>query len=133
MYGLEAINAYNGWAMSAVGACIVLVGLSVLAFLISQLHKLTGIMEKSGKKQTATPNDSETETKPIVPDRLPEDIEAAVTLYKSFVTNLGSSFKLPDLYKVSADIGLPHPHLSIRGFREQGFLIPDGEDLFRWK
>ncbi|MBW1726140.1 MAG: OadG family protein [Deltaproteobacteria bacterium] len=41
MYGLQAIAAYNGWAMALAGALIVFSGLVILSFVISQLHKGT--------------------------------------------------------------------------------------------
>ena len=46
MYGLEAIEHANGWAMAGAGACIVLTGLSVLAFLISMIPRLIELFEK---------------------------------------------------------------------------------------
>lgn len=133
MYGLEAINAHNGWAMAAVGACIVLTGLSVLSFLISQLHKFVGIMEKKDKNETVKPEiDAQKETQPVVPERFPDNAEEAAELFQSFVADLGASFKLSDLYKASEKVGLPHPHISIRGFREKGLLVPDSNGLFSW-
>jgi len=38
LYGIEAINANNGWAISAVGITIVFSGLVLLSFVIAQLH-----------------------------------------------------------------------------------------------
>lgn len=46
MFGLKAISAHNGWAMAVVGAAIVFSGLAVLAFVISQIHKLLGFWDK---------------------------------------------------------------------------------------
>ena len=46
MYGLEAINANNGWAISVVGVTIVFTGLVMLSFVIAQLHKVLGIVER---------------------------------------------------------------------------------------
>ena len=52
MYGLEAINASNGWAMAITGPLIVISGLTILSIIISQLHKLVAIFDKKAK-QTA--------------------------------------------------------------------------------
>lgn len=52
MNGLEAINAYNGWAMAIVGPMIVMGGLSILAIIISQLHRLVAVFDKKDKKDT---------------------------------------------------------------------------------
>ena len=46
MLGLEAISAHNGWAMAITGTIIVMCGLSALAFIISQLHKIIALFEK---------------------------------------------------------------------------------------
>ena len=45
MYGLHAISANNGWAITFVGISIVFTGLVFLALMISQIHK---ILNKSG-------------------------------------------------------------------------------------
>lgn len=50
MYGLEAINAHNGWSMAVVGPLIVMSGLTILAIIISQLHKLVALMGGKDKK-----------------------------------------------------------------------------------
>ena len=49
MYGIQAINAHNGWAMALAGALIVMSGLSVLSFIISQLHKVLALLENRKK------------------------------------------------------------------------------------
>ena len=45
MYGLEAINAHNGWAMALTGAIIVMTGRTVLSTIISQLHRIVDMMQ----------------------------------------------------------------------------------------
>ncbi|WP_300459313.1 OadG family protein [Desulfobacula sp.] len=50
MYGLEAINAYNGWAMAITGPLIVISGLAILSIIISQLHKIIAIFDKKPKE-----------------------------------------------------------------------------------
>ncbi len=131
MYGLAAIQQANGWAMAGAGACIVLTGLAVLSFLISMLPRLSALFEP---KATAEP--VSVEEKPaatIVPERLPDDIEAAATLYIALTEELGDTFSLVELHAKTKVLGLPHPHLSINRFREAGFLISAGEGLFSWK
>ena len=51
MYGLDAISATNGWSMAIAGALIVMSGLSVLSFVISQLHKIAALLEKGFDKK----------------------------------------------------------------------------------
>ncbi len=135
MYGLEAISYANGWAMAAVGASIVVTGLSVLSFLISQLHHIIDLFENKDP-DSALPKGSLTlygEVKNTIPERLPVEVEEAAKVYVSFAMQLGDKFTLMDLYQLSNEVGLPHPHLSIRNFRDSGVLIPLGDGLFSWK
>ena len=53
LYGLEAINAHNGWAISVVGVTIVFTGLVSLSVLISQLHKLVSLYNNPEKNNKA--------------------------------------------------------------------------------
>ena len=71
MLGIAAITANNGWAMAFTGACIVMVGLAVLAFVISQLHKIIGLVEK-GKSKVPV---SESTVKQPTPDLSAADID----------------------------------------------------------
>lgn len=132
MYGLAAIQQANGWAMAGAGASIVLVGLAVLSFLISMIPRLTGLLEE---KAPPPVKKSEISTKPkmIVPDKLPEDLNAASTIYIALTENLGEDFNLIDLHRKSKEIGLPHPHLSINRFRDAGILVSVGDGRFSWK
>ena len=132
MYGLAAIQQANGWAMAGAGACIVLVGLAVLSFLISMIPRLTGVFEKKAHPPVEK---SEISTKPkmIVPDKLPEDLDAASTIYIALTEDLGEDFNLIELHQKSKEIGLPHPHLSINRFREAGILVSVGNGRFSWQ
>ena len=132
MYGLAAIQQANGWAMAGAGACIVLVGLAVLSFLISMIPRFTGIFEEKAQPPVKK---SETSTKPkmIVPDKLPEDLDAASTIYIALTEDLGEGFDLIDLHRKSKEIGLPHPHLSINRFRDAGILVSLGDGRFSWQ
>lgn len=132
MYGLAAIQQANGWAMAGAGACIVLAGLTVLSFLISMIPRLTAFFEEKAHPPVEK---SEIATKPkmIVPDKLPEDLEAASTIYIALTESLGENFNLIDLHRKSKEIGLPHPHLSINRFREAGILVSVGDGRFYWQ
>lgn len=132
MYGLVAIQQANGWAMAGAGACIVLIGLAVLSFLISLIPRLTGLFETKTNPPLA-PTAKENQTKPIVPEKLPDDIKAASTIYESFTEDLGKSFSLVDLHRKAKEVGLPHPHLSINRFRDAGVLVSLGEGRFSWQ
>jgi hypothetical protein len=131
MYGLAAIQQANGWAMAAAGASIVLCGLAMLAFLISLIPHLTGFFEK---KIHPLPDTEETHASPtiIVPEKMPDDINAVATIYIALTKDLGEAFTLIDLHRRTREAGLPHPHLSISRFRDAGILVSVGESHFSW-
>jgi hypothetical protein len=135
LYGLEAIRASNGWAMAVAGALIVMLGLSVLSFVISQLHKVLALLEKRSQ-----PAVEKTDLKPTAidqPDYDPErpflNLVEAVKHYRNATQDLGESFELKDLYTIFYHSGFPHPHLTIRSLRENGYLVPGGEGYYSWK
>ena len=135
MYGLEAIKAYNGWAMAITGAVIVMIGLTILSFIISQLHRIIDIVDnrnnrkakkKSARSQTAVP-----ETKAVMTPL--SDLSETMNRFKPLTQKAGDTFDLAALFQIFIHHDDPHPHLTIRSLREQGFLIPAGEGLFSWK
>jgi hypothetical protein len=132
MYGLEAINAHNGWAMALAGACIVLTGLAVLSFIISQFPKFVGYFEKSAP---AEPSPSvEPEPAPVrwAEPEMPEDLEEAAALYGPLIRTLGDEFKLEALYALFREQNLPHPHITIRNFWNEGLLKQTESGAFLW-
>ncbi len=135
MYGLQAINAHNGWAMALAGSIIVMCGLSALSFIISQLHKILALLENW--KKSNDPDDtsaSAAESKPIMTaDHDLSNLDGSYACYCEESAQLGAMFSLPDLFTVFADCDFPHPHLTIRSLKEEGFLIPAGEGMFSWK
>ncbi|PID39490.1 MAG: hypothetical protein CR984_06800 [Proteobacteria bacterium] len=133
MFGLAAVHQANGFAMAGAGACIVLTGLAVLSFLISMIPRVIGLFETASAKQTVPLEPAEKEKKPIVPETLPEDVEASCSIYISCTADLGSDFSLVDLHCKAKEIGLPHPHLSINRFRDAGRLVPTEKGRFAWK
>ena len=133
MYGIQAINTHNGWAMAIAGALIVMSGLSVLSFIISQLHKVLEVFENR-----KTPGDidepSDPEPKPAATaDHDLSNLESSLTCYYDETAGLGDTFTLQDLFKMFQKCDYPHPHLTIRTLRENGRLVPAGDDLFSWK
>ncbi len=135
MLGIAAITANNGWAMAFTGACIVMAGLAVLAFVISQLHKIIAFLEGGAKK-------------PVVPEPVMEspgpdfsaaeidilnDLPAAARIYRPLTLEIGDTFPLVTLYRLFEKENLPHPHITIMALRDAGFLIPVGEGNFCWK
>jgi hypothetical protein len=133
--GIAAITANNGWAMAYTGACIVMVGLAMLVFVISQLHRIIALMEGT-KKKKATP-----ESEVILPasdlvaaeiDSL-NDLPAAARIYSAMTVEIGDTFPLAALYRIFEKEDLPHPHITIMALRNASYLVPVGEGHFSWK
>jgi hypothetical protein len=131
LYGLAAIEAANGWAMSIVGALIVFTGLVILSFVISKLHTLVELLEGKHNRKSASPNGN-ANNKPDLPDAWPTDIRKQADLYQNFSMELGTSFQLKQLYSKAKENDMPHPHLTISGFREGGILVSLGDGIFSW-
>jgi hypothetical protein len=133
--GLAAISAQNGWAMALAGACIVMTGLAVLSFIISQLHKIVNMIEKRTEKPTPEKTISISEPAPeslSVEENILDDLAAAASIYKPLTAGLGDTFELTKLYQIFVKENLPHPHITIRALREAGYLSPAGEGSFSW-
>ena len=130
MYGLEAISAYNGWAMVIIGPLIVMSGLTILSLIISQLHKLVAIFDKKDKTTTEPTVKSKDEIS--VPKVLPTDISETAEIYQQLIDKLEQPFELSDLYRVAGENNFPHPVLTISRFREAGILEQAGEGVFIW-
>jgi hypothetical protein len=131
VYGIEAINHHNGWAMAAAGALIVMFGLSVLSFVISQLHKVVAIIENWAKKK---PQPVETKIEAdTAQQRFLLDIDELRKRYRPLTADFGETFELARLYEIATDSGLPHVHLAIRSLREAGVLVPVGDGIFTWQ
>ncbi len=137
MYGLEAINAANGWAMAYTGAIIVFSGLVVLSFVISQLNKILSFWENlisNFKKnhQSEQTDELQGEDNSVVPHRIPSDIKEAARSYSHLIEDLDQPFELTRLYAISQQKGFPHPHITISNFRQANILVPAGDGLFTW-
>jgi hypothetical protein len=126
VFSFELITANNGWAMALVGALIVMTGLSVLSFIISQLPRLVALFEKkAAASEVASPD--------RIPEVFPTSLEKVAALYEPIVKQLPESFGLEALYALSQENNYPHPHLTIRAFREAGILSSLGDGKYSWK
>lgn len=133
MVGLVAIQQANGWVIAGIGVCIVLTGLTVLAFLVTLLPRLCGEQQKKATPRLDPPAEKEAPKAVLAPERVPDDLAAAAMLYKDWTQDLGETFSLVDLHRKCNEIKLPHPHLSISRFREAGFLVSCGDGRFSWR
>ncbi len=136
--GIANIAANNGWAMAFLGASIVMTGLIILSLAISQIHKLVDFWEKRKKKEAeaavaAPAAIGAEEPAPVEMAACPINLDELVALYQPLSEPLGSPFELKDLYRLAGETNLPHPHITIRCFREAGLLMMAEEGLFIWK
>lgn len=134
MLGIAAITANNGWAMAFTGACIVMAGLAVLSFVISQLHRIITLMEGKEQKTSAPEKDvnSPASTLPAADIDILNDLQTAARIYSTLTQDLGPTFPLVALYRIFEKENLPHPHITITALRHVGFLVPVGEGNFSW-
>jgi hypothetical protein len=135
VYGLEAIQAYNGWAMAITGAVIVMIGLSILSFIISQLHRIVNLVDGRSNRKSRIKTDRD---QALIPESKPQppplsDLGETMKQFQPLTQEIGTPFDLTALFQVFVQHDDPHPHLTIRSLREQGYLIPDGNGLFTWK
>jgi hypothetical protein len=131
LYGIEAINANNGWSIAVIGAGIVFAGLVVLSIAISQFHKLLLFWDKRNEFFKLNGRKIEEQSDITSPEHFPLDIYEVAEIYKPVFAKLGDSFQLADLYAIARKYNFPHPHLTIKGFRQAGIMLPLGDGCFK--
>ncbi|MFP4446083.1 MAG: hypothetical protein ACLFPD_07530 [Desulfosudaceae bacterium] len=125
----------NGWSMAALGILIDLTGLAVLSFIISLVPKFVGVIERGGaflRREDRHEARQEPAFTPTENQLSSQDIRQIALNYKAGAAKLEEPFQLAELYRLSEDNGLPHPHLTIKALREENLLIAEGNGLFRW-
>jgi len=125
VFSFQTISANNGWAMAAAGAVIVMSGLTVLSFIISQLHRIVDVMEKKEASAGETGPEG-------LPEKFPDSLDQVAALYGPLVKQLPSSFSLAELHALCREKDYPHPHLTLRAFRDAGILVTRGDGQFSW-
>ena len=117
--------------MAVTGAAIVLIGLAVLSFIISQLPKFLFLIEGSKKSSQPLEKDRpDHEAEKL--EHLITDIDSVVKLYEPVVKKMDQPFQLNRLYELSEQNNFPHTHLTIKMLREAGILVPAGDGAFNW-
>ena len=137
MFGFENITANNGWAMAVVGASIVFIGLVVLSFVISQVHRILKLCEQRDEflnryKKQAQIEEPKTIKAPVSIQRHLPSVKELTSIYRPLVEQLKQPFDLLQLFDISNKMDLPHPHLSIKYLQEAGVLAPQGDGTFTW-
>jgi len=137
LFGFENITANNGWAMAVVGASIVFLGLVILSFVISQVHKILNLWEQRNeflnryKKQDQI-EEPKTIMTPVPVQRHLPSVKELTSIYRPLVEQLKQPFELIQLFEISNKMDLPHPHLSIKYLQTAGVLVPQGDGMFTW-
>jgi len=137
LIGIENITNNNGWAMAAVGASIVFVGLVVLSFVISQIHKILQLWEDKENilnrfKKRAPVDDAEEFDTLIYEERHLPEVDELIRTYSPLAEKLQEPFKLSELFEIANQADMPHPHLSIQSLQEADVLIAQGDGTFTW-
>ncbi len=135
LYGLDAINAHNGWAISVVGITIVFTGLVSLSALISQLHKLVTLYENPGriKKLFASTPKSVAKAAPLKkPLTLTEAQKQICRQYHLLAQTMDDVISLPKLLRMAQISGLEDPHVNITILLKSGILCADEQGFFSW-
>ncbi len=118
--------------MAVTGAIIVMLGLSTLSFIISQLHRIISLFERRPpdipEESQVVPADLTTAEAHIL-----SDPGAAARIYQPLSADLGQKFALSQLYQIANQENLPHPYLTIRSISAAGLLVSKGEGVFAWK
>ena len=137
MFGIDNITNNNGWAMAVVGATTVFLGLVVLSFVISQIHKILELWENRDKKLNGNKKQAQL-------DNLPKPVPSAdkgkylptpselTSIYRPLVEQQKEPFQLIQLFQKTKEMNLPHPHLSIKSLQEADILVAQGDGTFIW-
>lgn len=137
MYGLEAINQNNGWAIAVVGITIVFSGLVSLSIVISQLHKILGLLENPGKIKEIFARKS-SEGKEQQKSDIPEGIKISAgqkEILKQFallVRTLEDHFSLPRLLRLAVISDVKEPYVNLDLLLKCNIIRPDGNGFFIW-
>ena len=135
LYGLKAINAHNGWAISVVGVTIVFSGLVILSALISQLHKLVALFDNPGKIKKMFAAKSESAAKTGSPEKkliLTEAQKHVCRQYNLLAQTMDNVISLPKLLRMAKLSGLENPHANIIILLKSGILCADEQGYFSW-
>ena len=138
MYGLEAINAGNGWAISVVGVTVVFTGLVLLSLIISQLHKVLALWEDPSKLKQFF---SRKKPEPVSPEEeaaiaaravLTGNQKEVIGQYALLVRTLEDHFSLTRLLHLAQISGLKDPYQHLNILFKTRIILPDGDGFFTW-
>ncbi len=139
MYGLDAINANNGWAISVVGVSIVFSGLVLLSLVISRLYKVLAVWENpslikeffAAKKTEEVPMEIPEEIKiEDIPDL--DGFKEVAKQFALLVRTMEDHFSLPRLLQLAETSDVKDPHENLNNLLATRIIASDGSGLFTW-
>jgi len=140
LYGLEAINANNGWAISVVGVTIVFSGLVTLSLVISQLYRVLALWENSSKIKTLfkakQPKDQseEFQEKEIIDQAVfTGSQKEGAKQFSLLIRIMEDHFSLPRLLHLAQISDLKNSHSNLNNLLKTNIIIPDGSGFFTWE
>ena len=140
MYGLEAINANNGWAISVVGVTIVFSGLVTLSLVISQLYRVLALWENPSKIKTLfkakqPKNQSEEfQEKEIIDQAVfTESQKEGAKQFSLLIRTMENHFSLPRLLHLAQISDLKNSHSNLNNLLKTNIIIPDGSGFSTWE
>ena len=139
MYGLEAINASNGWAISVVGVTIVFTGLVMLSLVIAQLHKVLALWENPSKikaffKAKQPKEQPEKLQEKQISDHaiFTENQQEVAKQFALLVRTMEDHFSLPRLLHLAQISDLKDPCSNLNKLLKTKIIVPDGSGFFTW-
>ncbi|PIE70851.1 MAG: hypothetical protein CSA22_05495 [Deltaproteobacteria bacterium] len=133
---LTRISTHNGWMMAGVGVLIVFIGLTTLAFTISQLHRCIHAWKHRNRlfhkvKQVIMATEKRADSRET--DRAADDTQETARVYHMLVTTLGGTvFSLPRLLELAEKRGLSRPHATLNTLLLAGRIVPNENGFFYW-
>ena len=142
MGGFSAIDAGNGWIISALGISVVFFGLASLAFIISYFPRaiswwnnhaqtpkhlfplLKGLFKRRRRKKELLVDARGVQE--------PGEIDDAEEAFRLLTAHMGEPFKLPRLIEMAEQRGLTRVYSTINGLLERGTIVGGADGLFRW-
>lgn len=117
--------------MASIGASIVFLGLVLLSFAVSQIHRLLELWENRAEYSARIRNGSSLngENREKV---LPREAMLAIKQLQLLTERLGVPFPLPKLVDLSEKTGMKHPYAMTHAALAAGIIVPDKKGYFTW-
>jgi hypothetical protein len=153
MYGLQAINAANGWVIALAGLGIVFTGLVILAILIAQTERFLKLWDRmceeilkhrpgllSSEPEILTPPPR---GKPPAPEtdrteiHLSHEESEILSNFQLITQRMGEPFPLHSLLEKAEKLGVPNPQSYLNTFLKWGLIVEsrekDQKGLYQWR